>query len=88
MVLLSGASPEALVYTAIVLSLLTDSRLAPSGENCNWVTVRLCAVREPTAAHVVVSHSHTAAVAVVCALHAEARMSPEGEAATQKSSAP
>jgi len=37
---------------------------------------------------VVVSHSHTAAVAVVCALHAEARMSPEGEAATQKSSAP
>ena len=82
------SSPDDLPYTATVLSLLTDNKLWPSGENCSWVTVRLWAVSDPTAAHVVVSHSHTAAVAVVCALHADARMSPAGVAATQNSSAP
>ena len=53
------------VYTAKVLSLLTDNRLVPSGENCSCVTVRLWAVREPRAVQVLVSHSHTAAVLLV-----------------------
>lgn len=81
-------TPVPFWYTAAVLSLLTDSSHRPSGENCSCVTVRLCAVREPRAVQVAVSHSHTAAVLLVCALHAEASTSPEEEAAMQKSSAP
>lgn len=84
----SKPTPVPLRYTATVLSRLTDSSHRPSGENCSCVTVRLCAVREPSAAQVEVSHSHTAAVLLVWALQADASRSPEGDAATQNSSAP
>ena len=82
------STPVPLRYTATVLSRLTDSSHWPSGENCSCVTVRLCAVRDPRAVQVEVSHSHTAAVLLVWALQADASKSPEGEAATQNSSAP
>lgn len=82
------STPVPLRYTATVLSRLTDSSHWLSGENCSCVTVRLCAVRDPSAAQVEVSHSHTAAVLLVWALQADASRSPEGEAATQNSSAP
>ena len=85
---LSALPVAALLYTAKVLSLLTDSKLWPSGENCSCVTVRPCAVKLPIAVHFVVSQSQMAAVLLVCALHAEATMSPEGDAARQYSSAP
>lgn len=81
-------SPVVLVYTAKLLSLLTDSSLWPSGENCSCVTVRPWPLRLPTAVHLTVSQSQMAAVRLVCALHAEATRSPDGEAARQKSSTP
>ena len=85
---LAHKSPVVLVYTAKLLSLLTDSSLWPLGENCSCVTVRPCPLRLPTAVHLVVSQSQMADVRLVCALHAEATRSPDGEAAKQKSSAP